>query len=57
MLNKSDVVKVSNRDSGSVGYSIPELGIKRVYQPGEIKEISYGRIKKVILSSRRTGIN
>ena len=47
MLNKSDVVKVSNRDSGSVGYSIPELGIKRVYQPGEIKEITMEELRKL----------
>ena len=47
MLNKSDIVKVSNRDSGSVGYSIPELGIKRVYQPGEIKEITMEELRKL----------
>lgn len=47
MLNKSDVVKVANRDSGSVGYSIPEMGIKRIYQPGETKEITMEELRKL----------
>ena len=31
------MIKVSNRDAGSVGYYIPEKNIRRVFAPGETK--------------------
>ena len=33
------MIKVSNRDAGSVGYYIPEKNIRRVFAPGETKII------------------
>ena len=40
MLDKSTVIKVTNRDSGSVGYSVPEMGNVRLFQRGEVKEVT-----------------
>ena len=37
-MNKSTLIKVLNRDNGSVVYSIPEMnGLRRVFQAGETK--------------------
>ena len=41
MKNGNDLVKVQNRDNGSVGYTIPDLNnLHRTYQPNETKNIT-----------------
>lgn len=41
-MEKTTPIKVLNRDTGSVVYSIPEMnGLKRVFQTGETKEITF----------------
>lgn len=40
MLNENTMIEVSNIDSGMVGYTIPELSIRREFSPNEIKKIS-----------------
>lgn len=47
MLEKNAIIKVSNRDSGTVGYTIPELGVRRKFQKGEIKEITMEELRKL----------
>lgn len=47
MLDKTTIIKVSNRDNGSVGYNIPEMGIKRMFQKGEIKEVTMEELRKL----------
>ena len=43
MLEDKTILKVSNRDNGSVGYTIPDLGnLHRTFQPGETKEVTMG---------------
>ena len=47
-MEKSTLIKVLNRDNGAVVYSIPEMnGLKRVYQAGETKEITFEEIEKL----------
>lgn len=47
-MEKTAPVKVLNRDSGSVVYSIPEMnGLRRTYQAGEIKEVTFEEIEKL----------
>lgn len=42
----SDIlVEVRNRDSGTVGYSIPDRGIWRNFAPGETKKISLDELQ------------
>lgn len=47
MLNKDTMIKVTNRSYGSVGYNVPDLGIRREYQPGETKEVTYEELLKL----------
>ena len=48
MLQKNTPIKVLNRDNGAVIYSIPEMnGLRRVFQAGETKEITYEEIQKL----------
>lgn len=48
MLDKNTMVKVTNRDNGSVGYSIPDLGnLHRSFASGETKEISMEELRKL----------
>ena len=34
MLDKDTIIKVTNRYSGSVGYTVAELGVHRKFQKG-----------------------
>ena len=47
MVENNMTVKVTNRDNGSVGYSVPDLGIHRTFQPRESKEISAEELRKL----------
>ena len=48
MLDKNLMVKVTNRDNGTVGYTIPDLGnLHRTFQSGETKEISMDELRKL----------
>ena len=48
MLDKNTLIKVTNRDNGSVGYSIPDLGnLQRRFESGETKEISMEELRKL----------
>ena len=41
-------IKVLNRDNGAVVYSIPEMnGLRRVYQAGETKEVTFQELQKL----------
>ena len=47
MLDKNTVIKVTNRDAGSVGYTVPDLRIERQYQKGETKEVTMEELRKL----------
>jgi hypothetical protein len=47
MLDKNTLVKVTNRDNGRVGYTIPDLNLYRQYQAGETKEITMEELRKL----------
>ena len=47
-MEKSTLIKVLNRDNGAVVYEIPEMnGLKRVYQAGETKEVTFEELEKL----------
>ena len=47
-MDKGTLIKVLNRDNGSVVYSIPEMnGLRRVYQSGEIKQVTFEELQKL----------
>lgn len=47
-MTRDTLIKVLNRDNGSVVYSLPELnGLRRVFQAGETKEITFEEIEKL----------
>ena len=48
MIEKDTLIKVKNRDSGTVGYTIPELGnLHRSFAKGETKEITMDELRKL----------
>lgn len=48
MKNSTDMIKVQNRDNGTVGYTIPDLSnLHRTYQPGETKQITMEELRKL----------
>lgn len=47
MLEKDTLIKVLNRDNGTVGYSVPELGVRRRFSVGETKEIPFHELQKL----------
>ena len=42
------IVKVTNRDSGMVGYAIPDTGIRREFASGETKKIPVEELKQLM---------
>jgi hypothetical protein len=47
MLNKNTKIKIQNRNNGIVGYSVPDMNVRRVFQPNEKKEITYEELQKL----------
>lgn len=49
MLNNDTLIKVTNNDNGSVGFTIPDgkYDIREVFQRGETREIPFGVLKKL----------
>ena len=48
MIEDNRMIKVQNRDFGSVGYTIPDLNnLHRTFQPNEIKVISFDELFKL----------
>lgn len=48
MLDKNTMIKVTNRDNGSVGYTIPDLGnLRRDFQYKETKEVPMEELRKL----------
>lgn len=47
MIDKKKMIKVINKHRGSVGYQIPELGIRRKFYPKESKNISFDELEKL----------
>lgn len=43
----STMFNVKNRSAGVAGYTIPEMGIRRSFAPGEIKQISATELEKL----------
>jgi len=48
IIDEKLLVKVTNREKGTVGYTVADLGIKRNYQPGETKEVTYEELEKLM---------
>lgn len=47
-MDNEKMIKVQNRDFGSVGYTIPDLNnLHRTFQPNEIKTISFDELFKL----------
>lgn len=47
MLENDTLIKVMNRDTGRVGYTLSEFGVRRQFAPKEIKEIPYQELKSL----------
>lgn len=48
MIADDKIIEVTNRDNGSVGYIIPDLGnLRRNFESGETKKITMGELRKL----------
>ena len=48
MLENNTIIKVTNRDNGSIGYTIPDLNnLHREFAPGETKELTVEEMRKL----------
>ena len=46
-MNKNTKIKVRNRSTGSVGYTIPDMGIKRTFNHKEVKDVTFEELQKL----------
>lgn len=47
MVEKNREIKLTNRDNGTVGYSIPDLNLHRTFSGGETKTITFEELEKL----------
>ena len=47
MISKDTILKVTNRNNGSTGYTVADLGIHRHFSPNESKEITMDELRKL----------
>ena len=48
MINDNEIIKVTNRNNGTTGYSIADLGnLRRIFAPGETKKIPMEELRKL----------
>ena len=48
MLENNTMIKVTNRDNGSVGYTVPDMNnLHRSFQSGETKEVTMEELRKL----------
>ena len=46
-MERDVLIKVKNRGNGLVGYNVDELGVRRLFYPGETKEITFNELEKL----------
>lgn len=47
MVEKNREIKLTNRDNGTVGYSIPDLNLHRTFSGGETKTVTFEELEKL----------
>ena len=47
MISKDTILKVTNRNNGHTGYSVPDMNIYRHFMPGETKEVTMEEMRKL----------
>ena len=47
MISKDTILKVTNRNNGSTGYTVVDLGIHRHFSPNESKDITMDELRKL----------
>lgn len=56
MIDKDTLIKVTNRDRGFVGYTIPDLhNLHRVFKSGETKEVPMEELRKLCFNTSEGG--
>lgn len=55
-MEKTKLIKVANRESAYVGYTVPELGVYRSFAPREQKEITFEELEKLSWTAGGTEI-
>ena len=46
-MTEQKLSEVTNRETARVGYSVPELDVRRQFMPGETKSISLKELEKL----------
>lgn len=49
-MNKDTLIKVVNKYNGTVGYTVPDLGVHRNFYPNETKEVTFDELEKLSFS-------
>jgi hypothetical protein len=47
MMDRNTLVRVKNRSASSLVYKVPDLGVRREFNPGEVKRISIDELEKL----------
>ena len=46
MLNDEQIVTVRNRENSRIGYNIDDMGIQRIFMPGEVKKLKVEELRR-----------
>jgi len=47
MIDKTKIIALTNRDTGTVEYTLPDTGTRKVFSPGETKMVTFEEIEKL----------
>ena len=47
MIDRNKIIALTNRDTGTVEYTLPDTGTRRVFSPGETKMVTFDEIEKL----------
>ena len=51
MVEKDRIIKLTNRDTGSVGYTLEDTGVHRRFTAGETKEVTFNELERLSWAS------
>ena len=47
MIDRNKIIALTNRDTGTVEYTLPDTGTRRVFSAGETKMVTFDEIEKL----------
>lgn len=44
-MDKNKIIQVTNRENSTIGYLVPERGVRRIFNPRQTREVTFGELE------------